>query len=135
MDDRARRTYRGFGTLFLVLGGAFLALGLVPTGIASDAVEGGPVPVALLLLLVGAGLHWTVRDRGEGADDAVADAETEPAGIEDGERDGVRPDAAARAGTGPDGDASRDIDRDIDRRDADRRDAHRRGRGGDRGED
>lgn len=61
MDDRSRGVYRGFATLFLIVGAAFVALGLF------GATEGDPIPVALLLLAIGAGLHWTVRDRGDGA--------------------------------------------------------------------
>ena len=63
MDDRARRTYRGFGTFFLGIGGVFLALGLLRMFVLPDVLRGDPLPVALLLLALGAALHWTARER------------------------------------------------------------------------
>lgn len=63
MDDDARRTYRRFGDGFLTIGVVFLALGLVRTFLVPDVLRGDPLPVALLLLAIGAGLRWTVRER------------------------------------------------------------------------
>lgn len=65
MDDSARRAYRGFAAFFLITGGVFLALGLLRAWAFPDLLDGNPVPVALLLLAIGGGLLWTVRERGD----------------------------------------------------------------------
>ena len=81
MDDAARRTYRGFGTFFLIVGGVFLGLGLLRAFVLPDVLDGNPLPVALVLVAIGFALHWTVRDRGEDAtkDGAlVEDTDEEP---------------------------------------------------------
>lgn len=62
MNDESRRAYRGFATFFLVVGSVFLALGVARAFAWPDLLDGDPVPVALLLLAIGAALRWTVGD-------------------------------------------------------------------------
>lgn len=67
-EDRSRRVYRGFAAFFLIVGGVFFALGLLRAWARPDLMDGDPLPVALLLLLIGGGLLWTARERGETGD-------------------------------------------------------------------
>lgn len=61
MDDQARERYLWMARLFLIVGGIFLGLGLARAIWLPDILNGNPMPVALLLLAIGGGLWWTVR--------------------------------------------------------------------------
>lgn len=75
MSDEARRVYLRFADVFLIVGGAFLVIGIVRATFLPDLLRGDPTLVALLLLSIGGALRWTVRDRGEAdeADDGAGD--------------------------------------------------------------
>lgn len=73
MTPGARRAYRRFASFFLAIGSVFLMLGLARATFLPDVLRGNPVPVALLLLMIGGGLRWTVRVR-PGEDDDAGDA-------------------------------------------------------------
>ena len=82
MTPKAKRTYRGFATFFLIGGGVFVVLGALHAAFALDVVQGNPVPMALGLMTIGGLLRWTARDRpddpededGEGGTEGAADA-------------------------------------------------------------
>lgn len=63
MKEDARRTYRGFSTFFVVTGLVFLGLSLLQLTSLSIGLRGDPLWVALLLIVIGGSLRWTVRRR------------------------------------------------------------------------
>lgn len=77
MSDEARRVYLRFADFFLLVGGVFLLIGIVRVTLLPDVLRGDPTLVALLLLTIGGGLRWTVRDRSEAADDDHGDGHDE----------------------------------------------------------
>lgn len=80
MSDEARRVYQRFGDFFLIVGGVFMVLGVVRLTLIPDLLRGNPTPVALLLLAIGGGLRWTVRERDDEDHPAEADGEEARAG-------------------------------------------------------
>lgn len=62
MDERARERYMWMARLFLIVGGIFLALGVARSLWLPDLLNGNPLPMALLLMAIGGGLWWTVRE-------------------------------------------------------------------------
>jgi len=77
-----RRPYRRFATFFLATGGVFLIAGLARATFAPDLLQGNPIPAALVLLVVGGGLAWTVRqwpvEVAEGPEDEPVGEESVP---------------------------------------------------------
>lgn len=98
MSPRARQAYRRFATFFLAIGSVFLMLGIARATFLPDVLRGNPLPVALLLLAIGGGLRWTVRDR-PGEDDEDGD----PAGDEPWDEVGDDVGDDAKEGRGPPG--------------------------------
>ncbi|MEX2501602.1 MAG: hypothetical protein WD336_04440 [Trueperaceae bacterium] len=69
MTPKAKRTYRGFATFFLIAGGVFVTLGIGRAAFTADVVQGNPIPVALGLMAIGGALRWTSRDRPDDPED------------------------------------------------------------------
>jgi hypothetical protein len=61
MSDDARRGYTMLARLFLVVGGAFALLALVQMAGGFRLFNGNPLGVALIVLIIGVLLEWTVR--------------------------------------------------------------------------
>jgi hypothetical protein len=85
VNEDARRVYRRFSTFFLVTGLVFVVLGVLRASLAPDVLRGNPLPVALLLLAIGAGLRRTVRRAGPSPEDgpAVGGTDVGGAGLRD----------------------------------------------------
>lgn len=63
MDDERRRVYRALGWGFVVVGGVFVVLDVAERILMIGILRGNPLSVALVVMLVGAALLWTVRQR------------------------------------------------------------------------
>ena len=61
MSDDARRGYTMLARLFLIVGGAFAVLALLQLVGVIHLFNGDPLGVALLVLIIGVLLEWTVR--------------------------------------------------------------------------
>jgi hypothetical protein len=61
MDPKARRGYRFLALAFVVVGAAFAGLALVQRLTGAHLLNGDPLGVALLILVIGGALWWTVR--------------------------------------------------------------------------
>ena len=61
MSDDARRGYAMLARLFLIVGAAFALLALAQLAGAIRLFDGDPLGVALIVLIIGALLWWTVR--------------------------------------------------------------------------
>jgi len=61
MSDDARRGYTMLARLFLVVGGAFALLALLQLTSVIHLFNGNPMGVALVVLIIGVLLEWTVR--------------------------------------------------------------------------
>jgi hypothetical protein len=61
MSDDARRGYAMLARLFLIVGAAFALLALAQLTGAVRLFNGDPLGVALIVLIIGALLWWTVR--------------------------------------------------------------------------
>lgn len=61
MTDEARRGYSMLARLFLVVGAAFAVLALLQMAGVAHVFHGNPLGVALVVLVIGALLWWTVR--------------------------------------------------------------------------
>ncbi len=61
MSDDARRGYTMFARLFLIVGAAFALLALLQASGAIHLFNGDPLGVALIVLIIGVLLEWTVR--------------------------------------------------------------------------
>jgi hypothetical protein len=66
MDDRARTAYRAIATLFLVLGGGVIVVGLLEDLLGFTFFRGDPSWVGLFIGAIGGLLYWTARDRDAG---------------------------------------------------------------------
>ena len=76
MSDDARRGYTMLARLFLIVGGAFAVLALLQLVGVIHLFNGDPLGVALLVLIIGVLLEWTVRTApppAPASDDAVGD--------------------------------------------------------------
>lgn len=86
MKDEARRAYRLLAQLFLLVGVVFAGLALVQRVGKVRIFQGDPLGVALLVLVIGGLLWWTVRTApppeqdGEGPDGADRDDEPDGRG-------------------------------------------------------
>ncbi len=93
MSDDARRGYTMLARLFLVVGGAFALLAVLQLAGAFRLFNGNPLGVALIVLIIGVLLEWTVRTAPPAApapEDAVA--EDAVAEADEGASDDVQPD-------------------------------------------
>jgi len=61
MSDEAKRGYTMLARLFLLIGGAFALLALLQRAGAVHVFHGDPLGVAVLVLIIGVLLWWTVR--------------------------------------------------------------------------
>lgn len=73
MDPKARRGYRFLALVFVVVGAGFAAVALLQRLTGAALLNGDPLGVALLILLIGGALWWTVRGAptGDQAGDAA----------------------------------------------------------------
>jgi len=103
MSDDARRGYTMLARLFLIVGGAFAVLALLQLVGVIHLFNGDPLGVALIVLIIGVLLEWTVRTAPPPApapDEAVGDEAlgggpvAEEAGAEEARGEGAA-DAAA----------------------------------------
>lgn len=79
MDPNARRGYRMLATLFLLVGGAFAVLALVQRLGGRRWFNGDPLGIALLVLVIGGALWWTVRSAPDAPPGDEAPSEPESA--------------------------------------------------------
>jgi hypothetical protein len=105
MSDDARRGYTMLARLFLIVGGVFALLAVVQIAGGFRLFNGNPLGVALIVLVIGVLLEWTVRTApppsaapdepadGEPADGAALDEPMtyEAPGGGDGARKGADP--------------------------------------------
>lgn len=61
MSDGAKRGYAMLARLFLLVGAGFALLALLQKAGAVHVFHGNPLGVALLVLVIGILLEWTVR--------------------------------------------------------------------------
>ncbi len=79
MTARSQRAYLSLASVFLIIGGAGVVVGLVDAVLGLDLFRGNPAPTALFLLAIGAALRWTAL-RGEVVPEAVPPDEGDPPG-------------------------------------------------------
>lgn len=82
MSDDAKRGYTMLARLFLLIGGAFALLALLQRAGAVHVFHGDPLGVAVLVLVIGVLLWWTVRTappRPPATDENDGEAEPEEA--------------------------------------------------------
>ncbi len=65
MGDKTRRVYKGIALALLMVGTAFLSVGLLERLLDFTFFNASPVRVALLTLIIGGLLWWTIRSRPE----------------------------------------------------------------------
>jgi hypothetical protein len=107
MSDDARRGYAMLARLFLIVGGTFALLALAQFAGAIRLFDGDPLGVALIVLIIGVLLWWTVRTAPPADEAAIgeADAGEGDAGereVEEPEVDERRVDEPAVDGRGVD---------------------------------
>lgn len=83
MSDDARRGYTMLARLFLIVGGAFALLALLQMVGGFRLFNGNPLGVALVVLIIGVLLAWTVRTAPPPSEAASEDAVGEDAVGED----------------------------------------------------
>ena len=65
MGDKTRRVYKGIALALLVVGTAFLSVALLERLLDFTFFSASPIRVALLTLIIGGLLWWTIRSRPE----------------------------------------------------------------------
>ncbi|MDE0098108.1 MAG: hypothetical protein OXM87_00565 [Truepera sp.] len=65
MGDKTRRVYKGIALALLMVGTAFLSVALLERLLGFTFFNASPVRVALLTLIIGGLLWWTIRSRPE----------------------------------------------------------------------
>ncbi len=107
MKERSRRAYRNLALLFLAIGAGFLVAAAVQAATGARLLNGDPVPVALLVLVLGAVLLWTVarapriEEPTDGAPgDASAPVDASGASDEGAGANGRRPSPGGQGGAG-----------------------------------
>ncbi|MCY4354626.1 MAG: hypothetical protein OXC09_07570 [Truepera sp.] len=65
MGDKTRRVYKGIALALLMVGTAFLSVALLERLLDFAFFNASPVRVALLTLIIGGLLWWTIRSRPE----------------------------------------------------------------------
>ncbi len=82
MTERSQRAYLSLASIFLAIGTAGVALGVLDATFGFGLFRGNPAPTALFLLAIGGALRWTAI-RGEivpeEAPEVVDDEEPPPA--------------------------------------------------------